>query len=359
MKGAFEIEKENYQNLKEALKEVFENLKQIQNSTITINQKKFTVRLMLGADMKFIAIVFGLNQSKSNFCCPWCYFDNSIPVNIDDEWPISRTQRLAAEYTLNGNEAMGHKHKPILDFIEFDSCVIDSLHLLLRVSDQLLKDLIAKIDTADYNINSTNFTDRPLLNMLNLAIKNKCKIYKPFYVKKKKSNPNEKSIKMRSLNGNERLRIFEEFVGRDNMLRYIFPPNLINLDVEEFVWEKFYNLFIQLKSFSSNPIHAPQNSIENLKANLKEWLGFFLLSHHGKITPYVHAFVYHTTQFLEMYGEITIYNLQSLEKLNDFMTIYYQRSTNRQRRNLKYMKQLLHKRNRIEFYSLGWTLDDL
>ena len=102
-----------------------------------------------------------------------------------------------------------------------------------------------------------------------------------------------------------------------------------------------------------DPKDNPRNSIERLKDDLKTWLGFYLTLKDGKITPYVHAFVFHVPEFLEKYHDINVFNLQGLEKLNDLSTIYYQRSTNKQRKNKSYLLQLLQKRNRIEFFKLS------
>jgi hypothetical protein len=312
---------------------------------------------MLGGDLKFIALVFGLNAANSHYCCPWCYFDSSKPVNINETF-LPRTQELAAEYTLYDAEIMGHQHKPIIDFIEFDCCVIDSLHLLLRISDKLFEALINKFNTIDNNPESINWSDRPLLKMFNDALKDKCKIYKPFYIKSKKG-ANPAHIKLRSLSGGDRLKIFETFCGGQNMLRDIFPHDLVDLDIEEYAWSKFYESFEQIREFSSNEINNPPNSIERLKATLKEWLCFYMLLIGNNISPYAHALVWHVPEFLEKYGGISIFNMQGLEKLNDFYTIYYHRSTNRIRNNKAYLKQLLKKRNRIEFYDLGGNILDL
>ena len=60
----------------------------------------------------------------------------------------------------------------------------------------------------------------------------------------------------------------------------------------------------------------------------------------------MHIFVHHTWEFVRDFGEINLYNMEGSEKLNDLMTSYYFRSTNRNRK--KKLIQLLQKRNRIE-----------
>ena len=339
------------------MEEILVKIKQLQNHQINIDGRDYTIKFMLGGDLKFIALVFGINAANSHHCCPWCYFDSSQPVDINETF-LSRTQELAEEYSQYGTELMGHIHKPIIDFIEFDCCVIDSLHLLLRISDKLFEALIDKINTIDNHPESINWEDRPLLKRFNDALKQKCKIYKPFYISSQKGAV-PAQIKLRSLSGSDRLKIFESFCGGQNMLRDIFPADLIDLNIEEYAWSKFYESYEQIKEFSSNPNNNnPQNSIESLKSTLKEWLGFYMMLIGNNISPYAHALVWHVPEFLEKYGEISIFNMQGHEKLNDFFTVYYHRSSNRNRKNNAYLKQIINKRNRIEFYYLGGSILD-
>ena len=65
------------------------------------------------------------------------------------------------------------------------------------------------------------------------------------------------------------------------------------------------------------------------------------------VTPYVHALVNHVSEFLRLYGSLVPYNQQGLEKLNDFTTKDYQCSSNC--RNVEAMKQILEKKNRVEY----------
>jgi hypothetical protein len=84
-----------------------------------------------------------------------------------------------------------------------------------------------------------------------------------------------------------------------------------------------------------------------------------ILSKPTAITPYIHVFSFHITDFLKKFNNVNIFNAQGLEKLNDLTTIYYQRSTNKNLKNNFYLKQLIEKRNRIEFYELGLSVNNL
>jgi hypothetical protein len=48
---------------------------------------------------------------------------------------------------------------------------------------------------------------------------------------------------------------------------------------------------------------------------------------------------------IQLHGDVSLFTMQGLEKLNDFTTQHYFNSTNRQ---TDYLFQLIRKRNRIE-----------
>ena len=69
-----------------------------------------------------------------------------------------------------------------------------------------------------------------------------------------------------------------------------------------------------------------------------------------KLTTYVHIFIYHVPEFISVYKNLNLYSMQALEKLNWTTKSNYFRQTNRKK---DYLKQLLNKANRTEFYYLG------
>ena len=56
--------------------------------------------------------------------------------------------------------------------------------------------------------------------------------------------------------------------------------------------------------------------------------------------------LYHTSEFLKLYGSLAPYSQQGLEKLNDDVTKVYYRGTNH--RIKEALEQILLKRNRTE-----------
>ena len=350
----FQISSETYDEVKGALEDVLKELEEIHE--ITINGKKYKIKFMVGGDMKMLAYLFGINAANSHYPCIWCNFCILNLLSENDEFHISRTQEQAAYFWKEESE--GYCKEPIIKFIEFDCCIMDTLHLFLRISDKLFELLLQKINLIDGDY-SSDFSKRPLLKIYVDFLKNTCKLTKPYYIK-------DKQINFRSLSGKERLRIFEKFFGDFQLMSNFFPADKINLETEDICWGKFYSIFNSIKSFKTDDEFGNNENdsqfddkLNELKADLKAWLGYYQQLNNGQtITPYIHGFVFHIPEFLEKYKDVNIFNLQGLEKMNDLTTQYYHNSTNKHSVENEYLLQLLNKRNRIEFYNLEGNLSD-
>ena len=106
------------------------------------------------------------------------------------------------------------------------------------------------------------------------------------------------------------------------------------------IWFQFWNIYNDVKENLLTPLE--------IKERTAFWLALFLQVYFAeKITPYIHAFVHHLHEFVELYGDVNLFNQQGLEKLNDQTTTQFFRGTNKK----EYLKQLLNKRNRMEVNS--------
>ncbi len=338
------------------------------------------IKFKLGGDLVFLVNVLGVNNATSNQPCPWCKIDVRNPIDVNDNWPISRSYEEAvrsfnkeinssseiaktsktkksknkegASELPKSKYVLGYKNLPIIDFIKFEEVVIDLLHLLLRITDMLFETLIKKMNNLDNKKESIKIDERPILKQFIFILKEVCKINKPFNVI---NQPGKKEIKMRSLNGNERFNILKILSENGNELSNFFSVKqgeefvpmfpTLNLDNEDFVWKKFYDIYKKM-------IEYPKENIDFniLRIELKQWLKFYLIVNPGKISPYVHSFVSHCPDMLEKHLNLYMYNQEGMEMLNNFIKIYYIRCTNK--RN-KYLYQIINKRNRIEFFDLN------
>ncbi len=269
-------------------------------------------------------------------------------LDIERNWKIERTQSHARDYSVSNR--YGYKNEPLIDFIEFDCVVIDLLHLLLRISDQLFDRLQEKLIQKDNN-DSIELANRPCFQAFELFLRDNCKITKPFIFSIKNT---QMSIRMRSLNGSERGKIFTKIFENDQDFDDIFANLDLNFEYENYVWKNFIEIYLRIKVFDSkdDSIRIDED-VASLKNDLKDWLEIYiLLSGRDHITPYIHAFVFHIPEFILKYRKINLYNVQGLEKLNDLVTKSYHRSTNKKRTDKMYLFQLIKKQNRLEFYNL-------
>ena len=68
---------------------------------------------------------------------------------------------------------------------------------------------------------------------------------------------------------------------------------------------------------------------DTFKHDSQEWVRHFCSVHQAKhVTPYIHAFGMHIHEFISLYGNLSKFSQQGLEKLNDTTTIHYLRGTN-------------------------------
>ncbi|CAB4026649.1 Hypothetical predicted protein, partial [Paramuricea clavata] len=144
-----------------------------------------------------------------------------------------------------------------------------------------------------------------------------------------------KKLKWRDLTGPEKVKLFRN-VNICNLL-----PNHPKKDEISELWSKFWEITESLSAASS------EINKEQFHQKSKSFLDLFLNLYQTKhVTPYMHAFTWHVPEFIELYGTISIFTQQGLEKLNDKTTKDFFRSTNQ--RGLESLKQLVLKRNRVE-----------
>ena len=344
----YQIKGENYDQVKGCLKETLELLKDIES--ITIDDKIYHIKKYFAGDLKFLALVYGINSATSDYPCLWCTCNMRNVFDINASWPISRSQKDALEKVKlkTKDQREGYIREPIISFIDFDCCLIDTLHLLLRITDKLFELLFKKLDKLD-NTNSVELDSRPNLKKFLVYLEKDCALTNPYYISK------SKQLKLRSLSGTERLKFLKLcFEKPDDGLVKLFPN--IDFAKEIFVCKEFYELYGVIKTHDLS-----QFDLTELEKRLKSWLVQYMEINESdsSITPYVHAFVFHMPEFLRKFKDINQFNMQGLEKLNDLATQYYHSSTNKHKFANEYLCQLIEKRNRIEFFNLDGKLSEI
>jgi len=98
-------------------------------------------------------------------------------------------------------------------------------------------------------------------------------------------------------------------------------------------------------------------SPEVIKNETTEWIQLYSEMYgNSSITPYMHIFHIHLSDFVNDLGDINDYNLQGFEKQNDQLTKDYFGATNKQKQD--FLRQMMQKRNRIEIISFNNFFDE-
>ena len=223
--------------------------------------------------------------------------------------------------------------KPIFSFIPMEHVTIDNLHLFLRISDVLINLLIRDIRVIDGIEKATgklpdNSKGKNLLAYQEF-LNGPCKIRFNWYI-----DEQSKKLSWRDLTGPEKIRLFKEI-----NIPTLFPTHNRKEQLQA-LWTDFYSLIKKL-----GESHC--EDIDEFEKSVKSWVIKFTELYQTKdVTLYIHAFSMHVPQFLRMYGNISVFTQQGLEKLNDFSTKFYQRSSNH--RTFESLQQILEKHNRLE-----------
>jgi hypothetical protein len=325
--------------------------------SIVINGIEYQLEYFLGGDYKMLRLLYGQKAANAAEACLYCRADLSQVPNVDAFWPISRTLRDIPD-----------NNEPIVTFIEYKKCVIDLLHLLLRITDILYTLLLNKLSKMDRS-NSIDLDLRPNLRKFCIFLRETCKLSNPYYVCKKTG-----LFKLRSFNGNERIKIFKKMFREQRRIKlqmqdlFPFPPNHrpradsfddYDFFFENFVWEEFFNIFKSLKKIEKEPI-----VLDDLKRKLKLWLNSYLVinkeyRNSDTIGPYLHNFCFHLPELIERHRNLNLFNTQGLEKLNHFCSNYYHSCTNKHNTAKKYLRQLITKRTRIEYIRLEFEEEEI
>ena len=299
---------------------------------------------MQGGDLKWLAIMHGINAANSTQPCVWCPWSRNDQLDVNARWTISDRSHELSGQMMNSTHKDGYVKVPFMKFINFQKCVVDPLHLCLRITDKLFSKLIAHLEFLDGNSGS-DLTKRPLMQKLILYLESECKVQNSTYF-----STSENKYKLRSLNQNERYKILIFMTEKKNLLSlFIEHRNDTKLILLNFVLIEFYKIhkFIKLD-------HTYNFDEESLRTRLKSWLEKYIKCTDGeKILPYVHILVFHVPEFISEYKNLNYFSMQALEKLNFITKNNYFNQSNR--RPLACMRQLLDKANRTEFYHLQMT----
>jgi len=278
---------------------------------------------------------------------------NKLDEDINKEWYQWKIDRSVTDSKIL--RTGGYKNTTIFEFIEFENYVIDVLHLMLRVTDKLFENLLSFFNTLD-NDTSFDLDKRINLRRFHDFLTNDCKISSPIYLNK------DGKIEFRSLNQIERMRFLNiNFIK--NLYPELMPGERTDNELNN-IEKKFRYLTLSLIYFQK-PFRMIKKDyttdifdkirFRNISIGFLD--SYFLSSGSSKITPYIHAFIFHIPYFIEKYKNLNLYSTQQIEKLNSKTKTNFFRNTNKKRND--YVKQLIEKANRIELIESNLSLNEI
>ena len=142
---------ENYDNINlvAALKDISNEGKQLKS--ITINDKSYEIETYLGGDLKFLAMVCGIDAANCEHACVWCKCSRLERWEMSQQWSISdnakgaRTIEEIARLASTKQHRFNCSQKPLSSYSW--SSLIHSI--FLRISNVLINLLIRDLRTTD------------------------------------------------------------------------------------------------------------------------------------------------------------------------------------------------------------------
>lgn len=216
-------------------------------------------------------------------------------------------------------------HPPLLN-IPIHRVIVDELHMMLRITDILLNNLIDYCIQLDQNEKflKKNSTAR-FLDAL-VSVVRSCGI--SFAVTEVKNADKSSSgiYESTSLMGDDKKKIMAKL---PQSFRTFIPDQKIALELQN-LWQDFYHIYLAL-----NSVMTPTASKDFFKQT-QQWITLFLSFsgklpgfEHRRITPYMHVLVYHAPNQIGRLSSIKPFTAQHVEKTNDIIRSVHQRKSNK------------------------------
>lgn len=329
---------ENYENMKSACMPIFDEINRLNEiGTVCVNGNDIEIELLFGGDMKFVQIMLGLTNCMGHYSCPWCKIHKENRNDFDQNWDYYHSDEIARnilELKMNSTKnVFGSKFKPLIN-IEPHRIIPDELHLLLRISDILLRNLIDDTKSLD-DKNKVRGLKSDHLGELVSKIR-ECGVSFNIWTPK-----GSKEIEWTSLTGSEYKHLLEKLPEK-----LFFVVHHDTHDSTTKLWREFACLYKYVSHEVLDFTLKPEHLFEKCRA----WAELFLSlgcnrTGYNNITPYIHVLVYHIPWFVKTYGKLSKFSGQGVEKINDQVKMIHQKKTNK----IDATVDALKVRKRIEF----------
>ncbi|XP_021352099.1 uncharacterized protein LOC110466641 isoform X1 [Mizuhopecten yessoensis] len=336
--------KEAYSELADGLRDLRQEVGELQDSSITVDGRDFTIEILLGGDYKFLLVAVGIPCIASEYFCVYCKCSKSEKCKLDLEWSMedvtkgARSLYECPDGCLKARKKISKKafsvvNPPLFPHIGPLRVVVDPLHMFLRITDKLFNLLIAELRTLD-NINgnttfNTGVIDRSKVQHVAKleTVLEQLGIHFSLSV-----NRDTKRLEYRDLIGPEKLKLMKSFCAND----------LISDDGRAEILQKVWDGFSQIEKI----MKSETPDADELEERTKEWCLLYVEAFQSRdITPYIHILRCHAHELIRRHGDISSFTQQGLEKLNDTITKQYFRGSCHKPQLA--LRQIMEKQNRI------------
>ena len=313
---------EKYETMKTSLSSFFEEVNGlIDQGSISIDGNDIKLNFFLGGDMKFLLMIMGLNSATADYACLWCKihkddrWDISKPADHYNKEPLKRTLDEIKKLCNSKDNNYGCIKEPLLN-ISLSNVIADELHLLLRITDKLLQNVVDEILERDALDDFDKARGQPKGIHLAKLVKAINDLGIPFSVwNKKNADGSESNVKeFTSLLGSQKKKLLK---GLPSKLSDLLYPDTCN--TVQRIWADFEELY----SLACTDVNTGDPS-EVLFLKAQAWINLFC-SLRGKrsgyerprVTPYMHIIPYHIPFFIQNHGSFKNFSGQGVEKNND------------------------------------------
>ncbi|CAG2189964.1 unnamed protein product [Mytilus edulis] len=278
---------ETYDNLKKCCKPIFDQF----NSVLSkrkwhIGEKTLNVEYFVSADMKFIQLLLGLCGATGEYACPWCKVNKEGRSDLTRPWDYYHNPSIGRniEDMLDSNfkKSYGCKHMPLIS-LPVNHYVPDELHLMLRITDVLLRNLIDDALEMD--------DDSKMRRIIPINLKKLTELLQSCGVSFHMWHNKAGEIEWTSLSGTEKVKLLNhlpsKLASEDGVIFENSKHSVIKL------WEDFYVLY----KYVNDTTDSGEVIFEKAKLWLENFLNIGKLCRKGynlhNVTPYMHCLVYH------------------------------------------------------------------
>ena len=322
---------EKYETLKTSISPFFDEVNQLINKgTLFIDGENVELEFFLGGDMKFLLMILGLSSATADYACLWCKihkddrWDTSKPMNCYNEEPMRHTLE-EIKRLCGSKDNVGCIHDPLLN-IPITHVIPDELHLLLRITDKLLQNVIDEALERDAGEVFEKPRGQPKGIFLNRLVKTINGLGISFSIwNKRNADGSESQVKeFTSLLGTQKKKLLNELPSKLN--DFLYPDTCATVKK---IWDNFGSLYNKISDFNLTAAAA-----NDLFDEAKAWIDLFC-SLRGvrsgytrpRITSHMHFIAYHLPFLAQKHGCLKKFTGQGVEKNNDdAKRIFFQKS---------------------------------